>query len=90
VRALRAHMPDGVTWTEPAGGFFTWLRVPGVDTTELAVSARERDVAFVPGAAFFAERVEHEYLRLSFSRISEGDIDEGMRRLALAIREFPS
>jgi 2-aminoadipate transaminase len=90
VTALRAHMPDGVTWTEPAGGFFTWLHVPGVDTTKLAVSARERDVAFVPGAAFFAERVEHEYLRLSFSRINDGDIDEGMRRLALAIREFPS
>ena len=86
VRALRAHMPAGVTWTEPTGGFFTWLHVPGVDTTELALRARERDVAFVPGESFFAERVEREYLRLSFSRISEPDIDEGMRRLALAIR----
>jgi len=86
VRSLRAHMPAGVTWTEPTGGFFTWLHVPGVDTTELALRARDRDVAFVPGASFFAERVEHEYLRLSFSRISEPDIDEGLRRLALAIR----
>jgi 2-aminoadipate transaminase len=86
VRALRAHMPAGVTWTEPTGGFFTWLRVPGVDTTALAVRAREVDVAFVPGAAFFAERVEHEYLRLSFSRITEPDIDEGLRRLGVAIR----
>jgi 2-aminoadipate transaminase len=86
VRALRAHLPDGVTWTEPTGGFFTWLHVPGVDTTELASHARERSVAFVPGASFFAERVEREYLRLSFSRISEPDIDEGIRRLALAIR----
>jgi 2-aminoadipate transaminase len=86
VRALRAHMPAGVTWTQPTGGFFTWLRVPGVDTTELALRARDRDVAFVPGASFFAERVEHEYLRLSFSRISETDIDEGLRRLGLAIQ----
>jgi 2-aminoadipate transaminase len=85
VRALREHMPADVTWTQPTGGFFTWLHVPGVDTTELASRARERDVAFVPGASFFAERVEHEYLRLSFSRISEPDIDEGIRRLALAI-----
>lgn len=85
VRALREHLPPGVTWTEPTGGFFTWLHVPGVDTTELAIRARERDVAFVPGAGFFPERVEHEYLRLSFSRISESDIDEGVRRLALAI-----
>jgi 2-aminoadipate transaminase len=86
VRALRAHLPADITWTEPTGGFFTWLHVPGVDTTELAMRARERDVAFVPGASFFSERVEHEYLRLSFSRISEPDIDEGIRRLALAIQ----
>jgi 2-aminoadipate transaminase len=86
LRALRAYLPDGITWTEPTGGFFTWLRVPGVDTTELATRARESNVAFVPGAAFFPEHVEHEYLRLSFSRISEPDIDEGIRRLALAIR----
>ncbi len=86
LRALQEHMPAGVTWTEPTGGFFTWLRVPGVDTTELALRAREQNVAFVPGASFFAERVEQEYLRLSFSRISEPDIDEGIRRLALAIQ----
>jgi 2-aminoadipate transaminase len=85
VRALRTHMPVDVTWTEPTGGFFTWLHVPGVDTAALAVAARANDVAFVPGAAFFAERVEKEYLRLSFSRVSESDIDEGMRRLAAAI-----
>ena len=24
-RALRAHLPEGCTWSEPAGGFFTWL-----------------------------------------------------------------
>ena len=93
MRALRHHMPAEVTWTEPTGGFFTWLHVPGVDTAHLAVKARQRDVAFVPGAGFFAERVEREYLRLSFSRVSEPDIDEGMRRLAQAIqsaRELPS
>jgi 2-aminoadipate transaminase len=64
--------------------------VPGVDTTELALRARDRDVAFVPGASFFAERVEQEYLRLSFSRISEPDIDEGLRRLAFAIQSGTS
>ena len=47
--------------------------------------ARDRNVAFVPGATFFPERVEHEYLRLSFSRITEPDINEGLHRLALAI-----
>ena len=26
--ALREHMPEGVAWTEPAGGFLTWVKLP--------------------------------------------------------------
>ncbi len=85
IRALRTWMPAGVTWTEPAGGFFSWVHVPGVDTVALASAARDLDVAFVPGAPFFARRREQGYLRLSFSRTAEADIDEGVRRLATAI-----
>lgn len=81
--ALDAHFPGLATWTVPEGGFFTWLRVPGVDTTALA---RATDVAFVPGAGFFAERVDNEHLRLSYSRIDEADIDKGIERLAAAVR----
>ena len=82
-KALEEHANGLATWTVPGGGFFTWLRVPGVDTAALA---RETDVAFVPGAGFFAERQDHEHLRLSYSRISEDDIDTGIARLAAAIR----
>lgn len=84
-RVLRVHLPAGSTWTEPTGGFFSWVHLPGIDTGTLAVTARALDVAFVPGAAFFAVRDEHEYLRLSFSGTAEADIDEGVRRLATAI-----
>jgi DNA-binding transcriptional MocR family regulator len=38
-------------WTDPDGGMFTWLRLPGrVDSAALLPAALERDVAFVPGA----------------------------------------
>lgn len=84
--ALRTHF-DGIgTWTVPHGGFFTWVRVPGVDTVELAAKARAANVAFVPGGGFFAEHPDREHLRLSYSRVSEADIDEGIARLATAIR----
>jgi 2-aminoadipate transaminase len=84
--ALATHLGGLATWTVPHGGFFTWVRVPGVDTTELAAAARAVDVAFVPGAGFFSEHPDDEHLRLSYSRIADADIDEGIARLASAIR----
>jgi 2-aminoadipate transaminase len=73
------------TWSRPDGGFFSWLRLPGVDTTTLAAQARERNVAFVPGAGFFSIRPDTEHARLSFSRVDETDIAEGIARLAAAV-----
>jgi 2-aminoadipate transaminase len=73
------------TWSRPDGGFFSWLRLPGVDTTSLAARAREQDVAFVPGAGFFDVAPDAEHVRLSYSRVSEPDIAEGIARLARAV-----
>jgi 2-aminoadipate transaminase len=80
--ALRRHLPADASWTVPRGGFFTWLRLPGIDTVELSKLATAADVAFVPGAPFFAEDVQHDYLRLSFSRATTDEIDVGIARLA--------
>lgn len=83
--SLTRHIPQPATWTEPRGGFFTWLQVPGVDTADLARVLAAQQVAFVPGSPFFAERVQHDYLRLSFSRATESDIDDGIARIAQAV-----
>jgi 2-aminoadipate transaminase len=82
--ALRRHLPADASWTVPRGGFFTWLRLPGIDTVDLSAAATAVDVAFVPGAPFFAEDVQHDYLRLSFSRATTDEIDVGIARLAQA------
>jgi 2-aminoadipate transaminase len=81
--ALDRTMPAGVSWTRPTGGFFTWLTVPiGTDTTTLARRAREARVAFVPGTPFYPDGRGQRQLRLSFSRVTEQDIHEGVGRLA--------
>ncbi|MGI8696345.1 MAG: PLP-dependent aminotransferase family protein [Mycobacteriales bacterium] len=79
--ALRQHLTELGDWTTPTGGFFAWLRLPGIDTTALASAARAVDVAYVPGAGFFCEHPDTEHLRLSFSRVTEPDIAEGVARL---------
>ena len=81
--ALDASMPPDVTWTLPTGGFFTWLTAPaGVDTSALTRRASEARVSYVPGAPFYADDRGQREMRLSFSRVNEPDIHEGVRRLA--------
>jgi 2-aminoadipate transaminase len=81
-RALRAHMPDGVTWSEPAGGFFSWLTVPGHDTMELRTAAMDAGVMYVPGSLFYAGDGGTDALRLSFSLLSEEELEEAVVRLS--------
>ena len=86
--ALTAHMPEGVTWTRPDGGFFVWLTAPEhVDTRALASSAARMGVAYVPGAPFYTDARGSNELRLSYSRADETDIDEGVKRLATLLGE---
>jgi DNA-binding transcriptional MocR family regulator len=44
-------------------------------------------VSFTPGGAVTAERRTQTSLRLSFSLLDPEELDEGVRRLARAIRE---
>ncbi|WP_030476781.1 PLP-dependent aminotransferase family protein [Lentzea albidocapillata] len=81
--ALPATMPAGTTWSDPDGGMFVWLRLPGdADSAVLLKDALQHDVAFVPGAAFFATTPDHATLRLSFTANTVEEIGEGMARLA--------
>ncbi len=86
--ALQQHMPAGVTWNRPDGGMFLWARLPqGLDSVALLPKAVERGVAFVPGAAFYAEAPDPRTLRLSFVTASADEIQRGVAALAAVIRE---
>ena len=85
-RALEAHLGGKVRWTSPRGGFFLWIEVPGADDRELFDRAITEKVSFVPGSAFFVDGKGHEFARLAFSGISHEQIEQGIVRLAAAIR----
>ncbi|MCA9071300.1 MAG: PLP-dependent aminotransferase family protein, partial [Planctomycetaceae bacterium] len=89
----------GVSWFQPHGGLYVWMTLPeGVPTGfqsplfEQAVKIEE--VMYVPGELCFAadpQRPETEsrpqnHMRLSFGVQTPKGIDEGMKRLANAVR----
>jgi 2-aminoadipate transaminase len=87
--ALERHMPRGVTWTRPRGGFFVWLTLPsGVHARPLVDAARVQGVDFAPGAGFFAGGGGERNLRLAFSFVPPDEIERGVRILADIIREM--
>ena len=76
-----------VQWNRPAGGMFLWVRLPeGLDAVQLLPQAVDRGVAFVPGAAFYAEQGDPRTLRLSFVTASVEQINIGIKALAQAVR----
>jgi 2-aminoadipate transaminase len=85
MEALASHMPSGVRWNRPAGGFYIWVELPrSLDATAvLRIAAESEQVAFTPGVAFAAtEGVPLRHcLRLSFGNCSPERIEEGVRRL---------
>ena len=87
--ALKTEMAGlDVQWNSPVGGMFLWARLPaGVNAVELLPKAVDKGVAFVPGAAFYAEAPQPNTLRLSFVTASEEQIRIGIKALAAAIRE---
>lgn len=80
--ALRTYMPAGTTWIEPTGGMFVWMQLPGgLDAEALFAQALAKQVAFVPGSAFFVDDIRTDFVRLNFSNRPPELIKEGMRRL---------
>jgi 2-aminoadipate transaminase len=83
---LEDTLPPGSSFNRPSGGMFVWARLPeGWDADDLLVEALRHDVAFVPGAPFFAAAHDPRTLRLSFTAHPAPQIVEGLGRLKAAI-----
>ncbi len=85
--ALGRHLPV-LQLEPPRGGLFVWARLPeGLSSRALLPLAREAGVDFAPGGLFFPEAREGApFLRLNFAAHEPRLLEEGVRRLARAVR----
>ncbi|MFC1408936.1 PLP-dependent aminotransferase family protein [Streptacidiphilus sp. N1-12] len=83
---LADALPAGSSWNRPDGGMFLWARLPsGYDATALLPHVVTHQVAYVPGAPFYAGRPDPATLRLSFTTHTPPEIADGLTRLAKAL-----
>jgi 2-aminoadipate transaminase len=86
---IRQYFPKNIRYTDPDGGLFTWVELPGkelpgdVDTRVIVKeSVAKIKVGFVPGSPFFLDPAEGKNcLRLNFSSNTPEKISAGIKSL---------
>jgi DNA-binding transcriptional MocR family regulator len=82
---IAEHLPMFRMGSGCAGSSF-WLQGSGeFDSAALGTRLLSDGVLFDPGRIFFCDGGRTEFLRLGFAAIDSGKIDEGLRRIAIAM-----
>lgn len=88
VSALNRRLADTVSFAEPNGGFFIWLRLPeAVDVEGLLPELHRQNVSVQPGIKFSAQGRLRNYARLCFAYYTLEAIEKGITRLADVITQ---
>jgi DNA-binding transcriptional MocR family regulator len=81
-------MPEEITWVEPKGGFYIWLKLPKyIRSTDIFKESVKKGVVFVTGRTFDPASKKDDRLRLSFSNVPKKDIEKGVQILAKSIEK---
>ena len=81
-------MPEEITWNEPKGGFYIWLKLPEyVSSTDIFKESVEKGVVFVTGRTFDPSSKKDDRIRLSFSNMPKDTIEKGVKILSKVIKK---
>jgi DNA-binding transcriptional MocR family regulator len=87
VAAIREYFPKEVTWTEPRGGFYIWLKLPPqLDVIGVLKASVEKGAIFVIGRTFDPEGKDNGHLRLAYSNTTEDKIERGIQIIAESLK----
>jgi DNA-binding transcriptional MocR family regulator len=85
--ALARRLPALRVTSLPAGGLHLWVALPeGTDDVALAAAAAAEGVVVFPGRPWFPAEAPGPFLRLTYAAAPPDALDEGVRRLARALR----
>ena len=85
--ALVKYMPKEISWNEPKGGFYFWLKLPeSLNSTAIFKECIKKNVVFVTGRTFDPASKKDDRLRLSFSNMPKNEIEKGVKIIAEVVR----
>jgi 2-aminoadipate transaminase len=85
--ALRREIPQAEFKT-PQGGYFFWVRLPGMDAEQFQQKALGFNVGFRPGIRFSSQGGMRDFIRLCYAFYHEEKIAEGIQRLKQCLDTF--
>jgi 2-aminoadipate transaminase len=85
--AIHKYLPEEITWIEPRGGFYIWLKLPSrVDVMAVLKESIEKGAVFVVGKTFDPEGIDNSHFRLSYSHTPEDKIEKGIQIIGGALK----
>ncbi|MEO0968156.1 MAG: PLP-dependent aminotransferase family protein [Cyanobacteria bacterium J06639_18] len=89
LQAMEGYFPEEAKWTVPQGGLFLWVQLPEkISIAEIRSQAVKENVLFASGSAFFPNKQGYPAMRLSFSNVSESEIDLSVSILGRLLKKY--
>ena len=86
--AIHKYFPEEITWNEPRGGFYIWLKLPPqIDIMSVLKKSIEKGAVFVIGKTFDPEGKDNSHFRLSYSNTAEDKIGRGIKIIGEVLKE---
>ncbi|WP_350344770.1 PLP-dependent aminotransferase family protein [Proteinivorax tanatarense] len=89
LKMLERTLPWEVPFTHPSGGLCIWVTLPQqYDSQTLYFEALKKGVAILPGNRFYLNNNQHNSFRLSFTSVTEQEIEKGTKVLGNTVKQF--
>ncbi len=89
IQAIIDYFPEDTRVSRPKGGFVLWVELnKKVNAFKLRTEAMKHNISVVPGKLFSASCNYNNYIRISFGKPWDEDVDYGLMMLGKIIRGF--
>ena len=77
IEQVKKYIPNDYILGE--GGLHIFIKLKGINGRDVLKECYERGVVFMPGDIFYNGDIGEDTIRLGFSRVSEEDIEKGIK-----------